>query len=500
MPVSDYISYLTKEIPIRRKLLLIVLVTTNIALLLASAAVVFYDRQSEKQSMSRELGILTQVIAQRSTAALTFDDKQLAAENLQTLSGNPAILTACIYNADNKLFSKFHNKTHDTQKCEPTSLNIKTGFIQNNYLEHQEIKLDDSLVGFIYIKSSLEEIDKRLTDYIIFVGILFVITSFLAFLLAMKLQKLITDPIHDLAIASRDIYGNKDYSIRVKKTTNDEVGRLVDAFNDMLSGIEERDAALVDAKNNLEHIVKERTQKLKEAQDELVRTERMAALGQLTATVSHEIRNPLGTIRTSVFTLSNKLKEKEPDLVKVIERIERNIIRCDNIITELLDFSRIKALNHERTNLSSWVRSILMDMTIPEPVKLKIDLNDLIDIEIDRDLLQRVIINIIENAYQAITKKDNSDNTITLQSNVTDSRTEIVISDTGPGIPDEIYPHIFEPLYSTKGFGMGLGLPVVKQIMEQHGGGVEIISEKNIGTKVVLWLPATLNISKGMAS
>ena len=500
MPVSNHTSHFTKEIPIRKKIILIVLVITNLALLLASTAVVFYDQQSVKRSLSRELGILTRVIAQRSTAALTFYDKQLAEENLQTLSENPIILTACIYSSDKKLFSKYYNISKDMQRCEPAVSNIKTGFAGKNYIMLQNILLDESLVGFIYIKASLSEIDERLIDYITFVGIIFVITSFLAFLLAVRLQKLITSPIQDLSVASKNVYSKKDYSIRVKKTTNDEIGRLVDYFNDMLSGIEDRDAALVDAKNNLESIVKERTRKLKEAQDGLVRSERMATLGKLTATVSHEIRNPLGTIRTSVFTLSNKLKSREPGLIKIMDRIERNIVRCDNIITELLDFSRIKALNHQRTNISSWMRSILMDINIPESIKLKTELNDCVDVEIDRDLLQRVIINIIENACQAVIKNENSDKTIIMQCNVTDLRTEIVVIDSGAGIPDDVYPHIFEPLYSTKGFGMGLGLAVVKQIMEQHGGGVEITSENNIGTKVVLWLPATLNISRGMVS
>jgi signal transduction histidine kinase len=499
MSTVNYITRITKNIPIGKKLLLIVLLTTNIALLLASTAVVLYDRQSEKTGLSQELGILARVIGQRSTAALAFDDEQLATENLQTLSENKTIITACIYNADNNLFSEYHaDNAHSS--CQSRKPDINTGFTKDGYLIDQKITLDDSLVGFVFVKASLDEINKRLVNYIVFVGFMFVVASSLAFLLAIKLQKVITNPISDLADASRKIYDQKDYSIRVDKSTNDEVGHLVESFNDMLTGIEERDAALVDAKENLEGLVKERTRKLKEAQDELVRSERMATLGQLTATVSHELRNPLGTIRTSVFTLSNKLKDKNPDLINIIDRVERNIVRCDNIITELLDYSRIRALNHERTNLSTWIRSIISDMTIPDSIKLKMELNDEIDVEIDQGLLQRVVINIVENGYQAIDDHNSHENTLLIQSALSDSKTEIIVIDTGPGIPDDVYPHIFEPLYSTKGFGVGLGLPVVKQIMEQHGGGVDIVSEKNVGTKVTLWLPSSLTFSKEMVS
>jgi signal transduction histidine kinase len=280
------------------------------------------------------------------------------------------------------------------------------------------------------------------------------------------------------------------------------VGQLMAAFNVMLDGIEQRDAALVDAKENLEEMVRGRTRELREAQNELLRSERMATLGQLTATVSHELRNPLGTIRTSVFTLANKLRDREPGLAKNIERIERNIIRCDNIITELLDFSRIRALQHEKTNLRRWIGSVIEDMDVPESINVRLELDDNIDVEIDRDLLRRVIVNLVDNACHALQEvaEEGSDSTIIIQSALNNSRTEIIVIDTGPGIPEEVLPHIFEPLYSTKSFGVGLGLPVVKQIMEQHGGGVEVASEKNVGTRVVLWLPASLNISNQIAS
>ena len=135
-------------------------------------------------------------------------------------------------------------------------------------------------------------------------------------------------------------------------------------------------------------------------------------------------------------------------------------------------------------------------------ITLRLELDDSIDVEIDRDLLRRVIVNVVENACHAIQEVEDGhrDNTIIIQSSLGNSRTEIVVIDTGRGIPEDVLPHIFEPLYSTKSFGVGLGLPVVKQIMEQHGGGVEVASEKNVGTRVVLWLPSSLNFSNQIAS
>jgi len=496
MSILDYITGLGRNLPIKRKLLIMVLVTTNVAMLMMSSAVVFYDRQSAKEMMIQELNSLTRILAHRSTAALAFDDNQLANENLQALSEKDIIIAACIYNNEDKIFGKYDK---GMGVCPETAENIYSGFNDNNYGVHQHISLDNVIVGSIFVRASLDKINQRLIQYVEMVFLIFFITSVVVFVLAISLQKVITRPIDELADASRKIFTDKDYTVRVDKKTDDEVGRLVESFNEMLSGIEKRDLALVEAKDNLEYLVKERTRKLKEAQKDLVRSERMATLGQLTATVSHELRNPLGTIRTSVFTLSNKIKDKEPRLQKTIERIERNIIRCDNIITELLDYSRIRALQHEKTNLCSWIYSVLSDMEIPESINLKIDLNKNIDIEIDRDLLHRVLVNVVENACQAIDERvgDENERSLLIQCYLSDSRAEIVLTDTGAGIPDDIYPHIFEPLYSTKGFGVGLGLPVVKQVMEQHGGGVEIVTELNVGTKVILWLPSALNINVG---
>ena len=273
---------------------------------------------------------------------------------------------ACIYTDKDELFAQYNHQLYKNETCNKGSDYYRRGFHGEYYIDYHEIKLDEIVIGHIIIKASLNDINERLIRYISIIVIIFIGASILAFILAIKLQRLLTQPIEDLSEASRLISRGKDYAVRVKQTTNDEVGELVAAFNMMLGGIEERDAALVIAKDNLEEIVKERTKELREAQSELVRSERMATLGQLTATVSHELRNPLGTIRTSVFTLSNRIKDYDPKLKKNIERIERNIIRCDNIITELLDYSRIRALQHEKTNLSAWIANILEDIKIPQ--------------------------------------------------------------------------------------------------------------------------------------
>ncbi len=228
---------------------------------------------------------------------------------------------------------------------------------------------------------------------------------------------------------------------------------------------------------------------------EVLRQERLATLGQLTATVSHELRNPLGVIRASAFIAKEGQSDASPRVRRALERIERNVVRCDRIIGELLDFTRISELEPEPTALDSWLGSTLSEQTLPSEVELRRNFNLAgIDAAIDRDRLRRAVINVFDNACQAMTdpaaeSRGNADHVLTVTTRISGDRLDIVFEDNGPGIPADVRPMIFEPLFSTKGFGVGLGLPTVQQIMEQHGGGVDIDSTPGQGARVSLWLP-----------
>ena len=238
--------------------------------------------------------------------------------------------------------------------------------------------------------------------------------------------------------------------------------------------------------------VEERTAELKRAQEELLRSERLSVLGQLTATVAHELRNPLSAIRNSVYAIREFMASKGLTLDRPLTRIERSISRCDGIVTDLLDYARSRQLQCAPQVLDQWLADVLDEQKLPSHVKLTRDLGAPGTVAaFDPDRLRRVVVNLVDNAAQSVpdSEREARELEITVATRQHGQSIEITVSDTGPGIAPEVLPRIFEPLFSTKSFGTGLGLPTVKQIVEQHGGKIELSSELGVGTRALVRLP-----------
>jgi signal transduction histidine kinase len=239
--------------------------------------------------------------------------------------------------------------------------------------------------------------------------------------------------------------------------------------------------------------------KLSNAQDELVKKGRMEQLGQLTATVAHELRNPLGAVRTSSFLLERKLKDKGMGVEAQLLRISNGVSRCDNIITQLLDFSRTSRVICKETNLDQWLIKVIEDAStqLPSMVAITCDLglNDL-KVPVDATRLERAIVNMVSNASEAMVGNGTEPSKIVVQSPEIIIRTAIegnmaVISviDNGLGMTPEILAKVREPLFTTKSFGTGLGIPAIEQIAHQHGGSLDISSTPGHGATFTLRVP-----------
>jgi len=246
--------------------------------------------------------------------------------------------------------------------------------------------------------------------------------------------------------------------------------------------------ALEAAKLDLEARVEERTRQLQAAQDELLRKERLSAIGQLTAMVAHELRNPLSAIKNTLFALK---EGADPALARPLGRIERSLERCHQIIGELLDFSRARALNCQERCLDEWLGDLIDEQQLPAGVAVVRALEaGAARAAFDPDRFRRVIINLVENAAQALAEaKDIVAPTVTLRTRLAGEGIEVEVEDNGPGIPPENLARIFDPFFSTKSSGTGLGLPLVKQIVEQHGGTIALESTQGQGTRFAIRIP-----------
>jgi len=255
MPSSNY--------SIRRKITELVLITCAVAVLVACGVFAVYDILSSRAALARDLTTVAQITGSNSTAALSFDDEQSAGEILSSLSSKPHIVEACIYKRDGSVFAKYSNIASAADflppPVSPQGVRSVSGFME----VFREIRLKNDVVGVIYLKSDLKELHTRMVRFAwTILGV--ILLSFLSvYFSAAKLQRLISDPILDLARTALAVSSGKDYSLRVKKWSDDEIGFLFDRFNEMLGQIQERDIALRQARESLELRVQERTVDLK---------------------------------------------------------------------------------------------------------------------------------------------------------------------------------------------------------------------------------------------
>ncbi len=271
----------------------------------------------------------------------------------------------------------------------------------------------------------------------------------------------------------------------------------LDALSTIISqiavGIERKRAerALAEHKDKLELLVEERTQQLKKAQEELLQNERLTTLGRLTATVSHELRNPLGTIQTAIDSLDDSLQRKDfSQINRVIELAERNIDRCINIIEDLTDYTRVKKLKIDSVFLDAWLEKIISELDVPAEIECGLVFNCDAKVQIDSEKIRQVIVNLVNNAIDAIKGHDERRaGKIIVSTQLLDGQYEVSIQDNGVGMSSEVLNQVFEPLFSTKGFGVGLGMVIVKNIIERHKGEISIQSKEGVGTSITIKLP-----------
>ena len=224
-----------------------------------------------------------------------------------------------------------------------------------------------------------------------------------------------------------------------------------------------------------------------QAEEELVRKERRAVLGELASGVGHELRNPLGAIKNAAYFLNMAVEDATPEVKESLEIIEREIGTSEMIISSLLDLAGPKELARRKVKINDVVRDALSRTVVPEGVEVRVEPDDeLPAIPADAAQLGHVFSNLILNAYQAMP----SGGRLTIRAEACDREWAVVrFADTGDGISKDSLPKVFEPLFTTKATGIGLGLALSKTLVERHGGSIDIDSEPGKGTTLTVRLP-----------
>jgi two-component system NtrC family sensor kinase len=344
-------------------------------------------------------------------------------------------------------------------------------------------------VGMLYV-GVLEQpfADSLLRSLLVFLGMAAGGVA-LVYVISVRVARRMSTPIRNLTVAAQRV-ARGDYSQAVEGGSDDELGYLAHSFNTMTSEVQLAHKALQESADELERKVEERTAELRRMQAQMIQSEKMVAIGKLAAGVAHEINNPLTGVLTNSSLMLEDMGDDHP-WREDIQTIVNETLRCRKIVKGLLDFSRQTKPQRTLLDLNQVVEdtlSLVRNQTVFRNTKLVYELDPhLPTVLADADQMRQVVLNIVLNAAEAMVQ--GGELRVASSADPAAKAVELRISDTGPGIPDEVRARIFEPFFTTKKTGTGLGLAVAYGIIERHHGRIRIESARGRGTTFIVSVP-----------
>jgi signal transduction histidine kinase/ActR/RegA family two-component response regulator len=441
---------------IRQKVMRVVMTTTLVALLTSAAALLLYELRTYRATWVEDLSTQADLIAKASAAALAFDDPRVARENLAMLRLRPQIEAAAIYRADARLFAQY--TAAEQKPIEPRLSEYREGpNFEGDELElRQRIEQNGELLGTMVLRARYD-VAPRLRDYLAILLTVTLASLGFAGLIGRRLQRSVTDPIVAVADVAREVVQQRNYALRADKTTADEVGELVDAFNDMLRELGGQAAAL---------------QLADRRKDEFL------------ATLAHELRNPLAPLGNALAILDRD-DSSAPLRRQTREMMHRQLRQLVRLIDDLLDVSRISTgrleLRMETVDLVEIVQSAV-ESVLPELEerghRLTVAWPLPVWVRGDRTRLGQVFVNLLNNAA----KYTDRGGRIQIAFAVDPGTVEVRVADNGMGIDPSMQAAVFEMFMQVDKSlergraGLGVGLALTRQLVELHGGSVTLRS------------------------
>ncbi len=476
---------------VRKKLMLVVLAATFTALLLTGVAMVVYDLRTYQRTWVNDLETQADILGRASAPALVFEDPKAARENLSLLRARPKISAAAIYTPKGALFATYHRDDADAKfprLPDATGHRIEDGQL----VLFKRIESSNEILGTVYLKAEYE-LFERLRSYLDILAAVMFVSLLVAALMSAWLQSAVTQPILAITEVARQVMSRRDFSLRAQKTTDDEVGYLVETFNAMLAEVGRRAAALEESNRTLEHEMSER----RNAETALLAADKRK--DEFLATLAHELRNPLAPLRNALEIL----RIAGPNLSaaqSAREMMDRQLKQLVRLVDDLLDVSRITTgklrVNQDQVELQTVIQNALDTaapliearnhrlsvLLPPEPVYLRGD----------GTRLAQVFLNLLNNAAKFTDPGGN----ISCHAETRDRRVIVTVADNGIGISPDTLALVFDMFSQVdrsleRSFaGLGVGLTLARRLIELHGGTLEARSAGlGRGSEFVVSLP-----------
>lgn len=496
---------LFKNIPIKKKLVVIIVITSISTFIIGISSYIFVDMMKIKEDLKTDALLNANLIGEYAIAPLIFGYPEEANKILEQLTNMPDVLNATLTDEHDVMFAQYQ-KHICKENCSMLPKVKQTAFIDGYLYIYKKLIKNNKTYGYLYMRVSTDHYLEHLYYNLTAISIIFPIIIILIFLIAFRLQKLISEPIVNLSNVTKLVSEKQDFSVQIMPYEKNEIGTLYENFNELLKQLLKNENQRDKAEENLRLLNQELEQKIKNRTDDLLKAKDIAekathSKSEFLAKMSHEIRTPLGAVTGLVYLLEKtKLDKQQFDYLKKIQNSANHLLQ---VINEILDFTKIESGKIELESTDFSLKSVIQDLcnyasinSLDKEIEIVLDNDPTIPSRLIGDplRLKQILLNLISNAIK-FTEKGSIIIKLSLKSKTKNTCTiDFSVIDTGIGIKENQLAKLFQDftqadMTTTRKYGgTGLGLSISSRFITMMGGKIEVQSEFGKGSNFMFSL------------